>query len=213
MRRAHDSEATRNAILDAAEEVFLAKGFSGTATSEIAERAGVTKSLIHHHFGSKEGLWRDVKMRRFSAYASKQIEMLREAPPSLDLVKGSFEFYFRFMQQNPQLVRVMAWMFLEPGEDDCLALDRSLMSAAVEKIRQGQNAGIIRTDIDPRFIVFIFAGLAQHWFQDFPHFLQSFDREGMPKDLDSAYLRDAMKIFLEGVLSRPVQPESGAKRA
>jgi TetR/AcrR family transcriptional regulator len=213
MRRAHDSEATRIAILDAAEEVFLKKGFSGTATSEIAERAGVTKSLIHHHFGSKEGLWRDVKMRRFAAYASKQMDMLRDAPPSLDLVRGSFEFYFRFMEQNPQLVRVMAWMFLEPGEDDCLALDRALMSAGVEKIRQGQSAGFIRKDVDPRFIVFIFAGLAQHWFQDCPHFLQSFDRDGLPKDLNSAYLQDAMKIFLEGVLPRPGSAEPKPERA
>ena len=63
-------EATRASILEAAEEVFLEKGYSAAALSAIARRAGVTKSLLHHHFGSKEGLWHEVKLRRFSHYAT-----------------------------------------------------------------------------------------------------------------------------------------------
>ena len=203
MRRTRDSAATRAAILDAAEEVFLQKGFGATATSEIGRRAGVTKSLIHHHFGSKDGLWREVKLRRFSQYALRQIDMLKGAPPSLDLIRNSFLLFFRFLEANPQLVRILAWLFLEPeGDAECLAMDRQLMAAAVEKIKQGQQAGHLRRDVDARFIVFVFAGLAHHWFQDRDHFMQSFDREGLPEDLNTAYMGDALKLFLDGVLAR-----------
>ena len=52
--RRHDPEASRAAILDAAERTFVDKGFAGASMSEIAERSGVTKSLIHHHFGRRK---------------------------------------------------------------------------------------------------------------------------------------------------------------
>jgi TetR/AcrR family transcriptional regulator len=200
--RHRDPDATRSAILDAAEAIFLEKGFGNTATSEIAARAGVTKSLIHHHFGSKDGLWREVKTRRFVDYGAKQLEMMRDTPATLGLLRDSFEFYFRFMEANPQLVRILAWLFLEGDKDDCADLDRELMAAGIAKLREGQEAGYLRKDVDARFMLFVFIGLAQHWFQDCPHFLNSFDRTGLPEDLNTAYMQDAAKIFLEGVLPR-----------
>ena len=212
MTRHRDPDATRTAILDAAEAVFLEKGFGNTATSEIAVRAGVTKSLIHHHFGSKDGLWREVKTRRFVDYGAKQIEMIRDAPADPALLRDSFEFYFRFLESNPQLVRILAWLFLERDQDECADLDRHLMAAGIAKLREGQEAGYLRKDVDPRFMLFVFIGLAQHWFQDCPHFLKSFDRTGLPEDLNTAYMQDAVKILLEGVLAR-TESGSGAKRS
>ncbi|MBC2709565.1 MAG: TetR family transcriptional regulator [Desulfosarcina sp.] len=47
----------------------------------MAQRAGITKSLIHHYFGSKKGLWREVKTLRFMHYADRQMAMLKEAQP------------------------------------------------------------------------------------------------------------------------------------
>jgi TetR/AcrR family transcriptional regulator len=202
MVRTRDPEATRTAILDAAEEVFVAKGFGNTALSEIANRAKVTKSLIHHHFGSKGQLWHEVKMRRFAAYATGQIKMLQDLPPSAQLLSESMKYYFGFLKENPQLVRILAWIFLEQ-DPDCAELDRELMAAAVSKLKQAQELGQLRRDVDPRFLLMIFIGIAHHWFQDSAHFLSSFDATALPEDVDSAYLEDAMKIFFEGV--RPVK--------
>ena len=95
--RTRDPDATRAAILDAAEEVFLEKGFGNTAMSAVAGRAGVTKSLIYHHFGSKDDLWREVKTRRFLPYAEQQQRMLDDAQPSPELLRRSIEAYFRFL--------------------------------------------------------------------------------------------------------------------
>ena len=203
MRRPRDSAATRAVILDAAEEVFLERGFGQTALSEIARRADVTKSLIHHHFGSKGGLWTEVKQRRFAEYASRQLEMLRGASASVELLSESFRFYFRFLERNPQLVRIMAWLFLEPQENEtCLDMDRELVRAGVEVLREGQEKGLIRKDLDARFILFIFIGLAQHWHQDRRHFLHDFASEDLPDDINAAYLHNALQILLEGVVAR-----------
>lgn len=47
---------TRRLILDAASELFADKGFSGTSTEDVGERAGVSKGSIFYNFGSKEAL-------------------------------------------------------------------------------------------------------------------------------------------------------------
>ena len=197
-----DPEATRSALLEAAEQVFLKKGFGNASLSEIAKLAGITKSLIHHYFGSKEGLWREVKVQRFTHYADRQMDMLREARPSAELLRASMAFYFDFLRRNPQIVRVLAWMFLEQDQQECLDIDRQLIEMGVAKIREAQADGQLRDDIDPRFILFVFIGLCQNWFQDKGHFLVSFGTDGLPEQLDEAYLGAVIKIFFEGLLPR-----------
>jgi TetR/AcrR family transcriptional regulator len=201
-RHQRDPEATRNALLDAAEEIFLRKGFGNTSLSEIARRAGITKSLIHHYFGSKEGLWREVKTRRFMHYATRQMEMLQTGQATAELMKDSMSLYFDFLRRNPQIVRILAWMFLEQDQKECLDLDRELIAKGVEKTRESQQLGMLRDDIDPRFIVFVFIGLCQNWFQDKVHFKESFGTEGITGDLDENYLETILRIFFEGVLPR-----------
>jgi len=202
MQRTRNPEATRAALLDAAEEVFLEKGLGDASVSEIARRAGITKSLVHHHFGSKEGLWQQVKQRRFMQYAERQMEMLTERPPDVQLVRESIQTYFRFLRDNPQIARLLAWMFLEGDSGQCMDAERELTSAGVAKLREAQQAGRLRTDVDPRFMLFTFLGAAQHWFQEREHFCCKFDAEDLPADVDEAYLADFLKIFMEGILPR-----------
>ena len=50
-------EHTRTLLLDAAEELFARRGFSGAALEDIADAAGYTRGAIYAHFGSKEELF------------------------------------------------------------------------------------------------------------------------------------------------------------
>ncbi len=203
-QRARDPEATKNALLDAAEDVFLEKGFGDTAISEIARRAGITKSLIHHYFGSKSGLWEEVKTRRFQEYFEKQMEMFEQFEQSdkVELLRQSMVAYFGFLKRNPQILRIIVWMFLERDQKMCMDKDRELIDIGTALLQEGQEEGLIRSDIDPRFIVFTFIGLCQHWFQDREHFINDFGMENLPDDLDQAYLDAIDKIFFEGLLPR-----------
>ncbi len=201
--RSRDPEAKRIAILDAAEEAFLERGFGETSTAQIARRAGVTKSLIHHHFGSKEALWNEVKNRRFRGYSDQQMALLREQEPTAELLRESMKMYFRFLRANPQIVRVLAWMFVEGNQgDDCAELDRELTLAGIEKIRQAQERGELRADLNPGFMLFTFIGMAQHWYQDKALMLDKIGLSADSEAVDEAYLQDAVQIFFEGVLPR-----------
>lgn len=52
--------SVREAILESAHRLFVEQGFAATSTQELARAAGVTTGALYHHFGSKEGLYREV---------------------------------------------------------------------------------------------------------------------------------------------------------
>jgi AcrR family transcriptional regulator len=55
----------RRLLLEAARDLFSAQGYSGTSTREIAERAGVSETLMFRYFGSKVGLFREALVSPF----------------------------------------------------------------------------------------------------------------------------------------------------
>ncbi|PKQ37869.1 MAG: hypothetical protein CVT59_04575 [Actinobacteria bacterium HGW-Actinobacteria-1] len=58
-----DPEQSKAAILEAARTLFAQRGFSAVSVRDVAEAAGVTHGLVHHHFGSKNDLAIEVVRR------------------------------------------------------------------------------------------------------------------------------------------------------
>lgn len=54
------SEATAARVLEAARELFAARGFAAVGLDEVATHAGVTRGAVYHHYASKLGLFRAV---------------------------------------------------------------------------------------------------------------------------------------------------------
>lgn len=82
-RPGRDAEATRDALLDAATELFAARGFDGTRVDQIAEQAGVNKALISYHFGGKQGLYNEILSATFSE-AHRRFKAIDDSPAPAD---------------------------------------------------------------------------------------------------------------------------------
>lgn len=54
MRVVKEAAVRRNEILDAAEQLFVTKGFDKTSTGDILERVGIARGTLYYHFKSKE---------------------------------------------------------------------------------------------------------------------------------------------------------------
>jgi TetR/AcrR family transcriptional regulator, repressor for neighboring sulfatase len=52
----HGEQAVRSSLIAAATELFADRGPRAVSVREIAEAAGVNHGLVHHYFGSKDGL-------------------------------------------------------------------------------------------------------------------------------------------------------------
>jgi AcrR family transcriptional regulator len=70
-KNAEKGEQTRAAILKAAVELFGEAGYRATSLSQIAKKAGVVQSALHHHYGGKEQLLDAVLRRYYPADAGR----------------------------------------------------------------------------------------------------------------------------------------------
>ena len=116
--RTHDAEGAREAILNAAEEVFAEHGFDGARVDAIAAAAGYNKSLIFQYFGDKLGLYASLLKRSDDRTRYLQAEALEMAnkdqsffqpdkfKPTLKLFMGRL---FDFFQENPRLIKIFLW--------------------------------------------------------------------------------------------------------
>jgi AcrR family transcriptional regulator len=59
-RREAEARATREALIEAALELFTESGYGGVGTEEIVARAKVTRGALYHHFEDKRDLFRAV---------------------------------------------------------------------------------------------------------------------------------------------------------
>jgi AcrR family transcriptional regulator len=79
--RAVRGEATRRRIVDAARDVLLGRGHAAASTRAVADEAGVRLSLVHYHFGGKQGLLLEVLERENELLLRRQHKLFSAPGP------------------------------------------------------------------------------------------------------------------------------------
>jgi TetR/AcrR family transcriptional regulator, mexJK operon transcriptional repressor len=82
-------------LLDVAAEVFLAEGFAGASTNEIARRANSSKETFYSRFPNKESLFTAVIERRMKSVLEEVTTLLPREAPMEDTLR---EFGSRFLR-------------------------------------------------------------------------------------------------------------------
>jgi len=98
-----NDKQTEEKIFEAASDVFVEKGMDGARMQNIADRAGINKSLLHYYFRTKDHLFEAVFTKLAKKVFSKFTPIFE---PDLSL-EEKIRFFFRehisFMQKNPKL--------------------------------------------------------------------------------------------------------------
>src|SRR6187200_1749305 len=105
-----DGQRTRQAILDAALDLFAEKGFFGTSLRDVATAVGVRESALYNYFPSKDALFEALlladqhsKVERLTSLAEERITDVRVFLEQL--VLEAFQSFAEPRQQ--QLFRIM----------------------------------------------------------------------------------------------------------
>src|SRR5271156_1558165 len=77
------SRTRREEILDEATQLFAERGYEGTSMADLAERVGLRKASLFHHFTSKEVL--------YAAVLARLVERVGQTIAAGTLAPGSFE--------------------------------------------------------------------------------------------------------------------------
>ncbi len=98
-----NDKQTEEKIFESATDVFLEKGMDGARMQDIADHAGINKSLLHYYYRTKDHLFNAV----FEKIAG---QMFKKFAPVFDenlTLEEKIRFFYRehitFLQKNPRL--------------------------------------------------------------------------------------------------------------
>lgn len=117
--RERSATRSREAILDAAERLFAARGYEATSLSDVGAEAGVSRGTPGYFFGAKEQLYRAVLERclgrvRHAVRSGRERALASREPPEV-VLRGAVGEYFDFILANPDFVRLLEREALDGG--------------------------------------------------------------------------------------------------
>ncbi len=136
----------REAILAAALELFVERGFHGTAVPEVADRAGVGAGTIYRYFASKEALVNALYQREKGALAAR---MLTDFPADV----GAREQFRALWQRMSVYVaeQPLSFAFLELHnhasylDDASRAVEARIIAFGIGFVETAQRRGELRS--------------------------------------------------------------------
>lgn len=175
-RTKEDAMATRDAILDAAEQLFVEQGVARTTLQHIATAAGVTRGAIYWHFEDKAALFNAMMERAKLPLESvmEQIDKAGGADPAAEL-RESLLAVMRMTVENPKMRRVfeIATLKLEHVAEMDAVRVRKMQSKAIwmaraeNRVRAGMRQGQFRQGLSPRVVALglyaMLDGLLRNW--------------------------------------------------
>ena len=208
-KRERNPEETRRRILDAAEAEFARKGYDGTRLRDVALAVGVHHALLHHYFKDKEGLFRAVLERAIEGVSSKAFELLRTTGDIRALTESFVETLVSFLAENQHLALILHFASLDEGspafticEEIGFLLVKPLLDATTAAIKAGQQAGVLREDIDAQAIVIAGLGTVAFPFHADKLIKGVFGRDPRSPEEVERHKRAAVALILEGVTKR-----------
>lgn len=149
----------RRILIDAAVRVFARRGYHAARVGDIAEEAGVAHGLLYHYFSSKEEVLETI----FNETWSELLEAVRDVEESGDPARVQLRhvaaILLRSWRRQPDLVRVLVLEVTRSAQLGQRVSDVRDAFAAIERIvTRGQEAGDLRSDLDPRLASVVFYG-------------------------------------------------------
>ena len=189
-------------ILAAAEALFAEHGFDAASMSAIAERAGVSKANVFHHFASKHALYQAV-LRHAIREVTQQLQYMgsHSGAVSADLAQFA-RGHLSSILEHDQFARLMLRGILSDMPQERLKIAQQVFGEAFSELvtilRRGQQHGELRADMDPAMAAMLLVGANVFFFQAnnvFRHF-----PEVNFADDPARYSRMAVDILLRGIL-------------
>jgi TetR/AcrR family transcriptional regulator len=161
-RRQRDKEQTIREVLTAATQLFSENGLHGTSIRDIEKASGVSKGLIMHHFETKENLYAAVQDNLNQAYVTWMAAQRDASKDLLTAIESGIKGSLSFLNSNEEFRRINLWSYLE-GQERTTDLDKRFTASLIESMRNGQEAGLVRDDVQAFVLPFIIRGAIDAW--------------------------------------------------
>jgi AcrR family transcriptional regulator len=160
MATARSTQAERTALaeekmVNATIELLNSTGLAGTTLIAIGQRAGYSRGLASHHFGSKAGLFRTV-LKHITSVWTEELQANLAGQSGLGAILAALNAHRDHMLHFPEHARAMNILWAEsfnPASEfkpNVVEFHRLQRETAAAWVVAGQASGEIRKDVDPQ---------------------------------------------------------------
>lgn len=161
-RRQRDKDQTVQDIITAARRLFSEKGLHGTSLRDLEAASGVSKGLILHHFQTKENLYAAVQDSLAQEYTAWMAARRQTGNDFKEMITATIREALAYAREHDEFRRIALWSYLE-GQEGTTESARGFTASLVAGMRAGQQAGLVRDDIDAFLTPFIVKGAIDYW--------------------------------------------------
>ncbi len=203
LSQAERTARTRKRLLGATLELVAERGYDRTSLAAIGERAGYSRGVVNHCFGSKAALLAELATFMFERWDHAQLRPALDGRVGVDALVATVNAVRRQARENPVELRAFYALLFEglgPTPDlrpRFVDFHRRLRSETARLITKGIEAGCLKTGIDVHaqagLFIGTFRGVMYQWILD-------------PEGVDLDALLDAQIHLIETALSPCAAP-------
>ena len=141
-------------ILRAAAMLFGRQGYTATTLEQIGREAGYSSALVSLRYGSKEGVAEAI-VGRLQTRAGSEVFEPEDGVTGLAALNRIFTGYSELLRDAEHWMRALFMLMTDSlgplnGKADLFRAGNDRFAAAIEQaLREGQQAGDVRADLDP----------------------------------------------------------------
>ena len=144
-------------MIEAAIDLLNTVGIQGTTLVAIGDKAGYSRGLVSHHFGSKAGLFRAV-LKRITANWTADLHSALGDRTGIAAISAAIDAHLAHVLRHPEYIRAQNILWgaaLDPSSEfkpnvaEFMQIQRESVAAWV---RGGQEKGEILPEINPKRI-------------------------------------------------------------
>lgn len=159
------TEIRQEQIVLAALNLVATQGLKSLNVTGVARRVGLVPSAIYRHFKGKEDII-DAVLQHIRAMLQGNVETVcKETPDPLERLRRLLFLHIQLIRENLAIPRVIFSEDVYGGrsgrKEMVYGIVSDYLSRVEEIIRQGQGAGRIDPEIDPKVVSVMFLGLVQ----------------------------------------------------
>ncbi len=169
-RREREKLERREAIIDAAERVFFARGLESTTMQQIADEVELNKATLYLYFKNKDDLFHAIIYRGLKLLCSRLEAAAAKASSGRARTRALMEAFHLFHREHPDLIDAMHHRE-SPETGGGAGLDAlyeqktdeattEVFALFTDALRLGMEDGSIRPDLDPLLFALQFWGQA-----------------------------------------------------
>jgi AcrR family transcriptional regulator len=190
---------SRARVLDAAEKLFMERGYASVTMRDIANALGVKQAALYYHApNGKEQLYREVVARHMTHQREGLEKIMASAPEQLDAQLGAITDWL--VEQAPvdlmRMVRSDAMQISDTYAEELIQqVDQSMMQPIIKVIKAAQARGEVRRII-PEMVAGMLLALT-NW-------AVYFDSTSRFDSSSKVMMRQVIDLLLNGLIERHV---------